>query len=91
MMPFMIPSPKTARIKRWAMAACLAVAFTFAAPSFSRADDTPPPDHDARVDGYAQNTVLDSGGTAFTYIVLCVVGGVCLGVLFISGKRTHLD
>ncbi len=73
------------------MAACMAAFFMVAAPSLSRADDDGPPAHDARLDGYAQNTVLDSGGTAFTYIVLCVVGGIGLGVLFISGKRSHLD
>jgi len=75
------------------VAACLAACFTFSLPSLSLAssDDDSAPDHDARLDGYATNMVLDAGGTAFTYVVLVVLGGVCLGALFIKGKRTHLD
>jgi hypothetical protein len=81
----------TGRIKRWAIAVCLAAAFSVTAPSLSRADDTAPPDHDARLDGYPQTMLLDASGTAMTYIVMFLLGGLGLGVMFISGKRTHLD
>ena len=84
-------SPKSGRLRRWALAACLAGLFSFSAPALSLADDTTPPDHDARLDGYPQNMVLDASGTAMTYVVLCLLGGIGLGVMFISGKRTHLD
>jgi hypothetical protein len=79
------------RFKRWTLAICLFAAVTFAVPARSFADDVPVPDHDARLDGYAQKTVMDSGGTAFTYVVMALMGGIGIGVLFIKGKRTHLD
>ena len=86
--------PVKNRVHRWLLAACLAVSLTLAAPSLSRAsssDDDSTPDHDARLDGYTQKMVLDSGGTALTYFVLVLMGGLCIGVMFISGKRSHLD
>jgi hypothetical protein len=90
MAPMTSPS-KTHPLKRWILAACLAVCFSLGASSISRADDGDLPDHDARLDGYATNMVLDSGGTGFTYVLLVVMGLGCLGVMFIKGKRTHLD
>jgi len=84
----------TGRFKRWTLAVCLAASFSFAAPSLSRASsssDDSTPDHDARLDGYAQPMVLDAGGTALTYVLLVVLGVGSVGVLFIKGKRTHLD
>jgi hypothetical protein len=87
-------SSKPGRFKRWVLAVCLAASFSFAAPSLSRAassSDDSTPDHDARLDGYAQNMVLDAGGTASTYVILVIMGVLCLGVMFIKGKRTHLD
>jgi len=79
------------QLKQWLLAVCLAASFSCLVPSLSLADDTTPPDHDARLDGYAQKTVLDSGGTASTYIVMVFLGAIGLGVMFIKGKRTHLD
>ncbi len=73
------------------LALCLFASVTFAAPSRCFADDVPVPDHDARLDGYAQKTVLDSGGTAFMYVVMAVLGAIAIGGLFIKSKRTHLD
>jgi hypothetical protein len=73
------------------MAACLAASFTVCAPSISRADDDATPDHDARLDGYPTKMVLDANGTAITYILMVLMGGLCIGAMFISGKRSHLD
>ena len=86
-----IAPPQANRLKRWTLALCIVALFSFAAPSRSLADDAAPPDHDARLDGYPQKMVLDSGGTAFTYVVMVVVGGIAIGTMFIKGKRTHLD
>jgi hypothetical protein len=87
----MIARPQSLRFRPWLRAMCIAASLALAAPSLALADDTAPPDHDARLDGYAQKTVLDSGGTASVYIVMFFVGAIGLGVMFIKGKRTHLD
>jgi hypothetical protein len=80
-------------VRRWWWTLCVAMVLSTALPSTSRADENTPPPHDARLDGYPQgvNVVLDSNGTAFTYVVMCLVGAITLGVMFIAGKRTHLD
>jgi hypothetical protein len=86
-------APRTGSpMKRWMIAIALAAAMFAAVPSTSRASssDEDVPTHDARLDGYATKTVLD-GGTAVTYICLGLLSVLCLGVLFINGKRTHLD
>ena len=76
---------RRSRLAGLVLAACLAL------PAAARADDEAIPDHDARLDGYSTNVVLDAGGTASTYILLFLLGGVGLGVVFISSKRSHLD
>jgi hypothetical protein len=73
------------------MAACLAASLSICVPSVSRADEDATPDHDARLDGYPSKMVLDASGTAATYIVMVLMGGLCIGAMFISGKRSHLD
>ena len=47
--------------------------------------------YDARLEGYENNVTLDAGGTGLTWLLLVVLGVLCIGVLFKSGKRTHLD
>ena len=96
MMPVMNAAQvKLKPAKRWAIAACLVMLFTLAAPTrtFASAADEEVPTHDARLDGYAppQNLVLDVGGTALMYVLLALLGALCIGVLFIKTKRTHLD
>ena len=84
----MIPSMSARKRKSfavWMMLACLAM------PAVSRADEPAIPDHDARVDGYPTNMVLDAGGTATSYILLFLLGAVGLGVTFLASKRSHLD
>jgi hypothetical protein len=84
-------SPQPSRFKRWALALCLVAFLSAAAPSRSFADEPEVPDHDARLDGYPATVVLNSGGTASSYIVLSLLGVLCIGSMFIKGKRTHLD
>ena len=33
----------------------------------------------------------DASGTALTWLLLVVLGGICVGVMFMNSKRTHLD
>ena len=61
-----------------------------AAPAIALADDsTPQPD--ARLLGYKGNVALTVGGTELAWFALIGLGIVCVGVLFLSAKRTHLD
>ena len=87
----MTASPQPSRFKRWALALCLVAFVIAAAPSRSFADDTDVPDQDARLDGYPATIVLNSGGTASSYIVMSLLGLLGIGTMFIKGKRTHLD
>ena len=47
--------------------------------------------YDARLEGYDNNFTLDSGGTGLTWLLLVVLGALCIGVLFKNAHRTHLD
>ncbi|HVT90561.1 MAG TPA: hypothetical protein VHD56_17025 [Tepidisphaeraceae bacterium] len=46
--------------------------------------------YDARLESYANNVTLD-GSTALLWLLTIALGAVCVGVLFINSKRTHLD
>jgi hypothetical protein len=46
--------------------------------------------YDARLEAYPKNVTLDAGG-ALMYFLLLVLAGLCLGVLFKSANRSHLD
>lgn len=51
---------------------------------------------DARPNAYNQTedvqVELNEGGSvALTYLLLVVLGGFCIGAMFKSAKRTHLD
>ena len=51
---------------------------------------------DARPNAYNQRedvqVELNEGGSvALTYLLLVVLGGFCIGAMFKSAKRTHLD
>jgi hypothetical protein len=79
-------------LKRWMLAAALALVLVASAPVHASSSDdeesTPP---DARLSGYDKNVVLDSSTTALTWVLLIVLTIVTLGVLFKDAKRTHLD
>ena len=48
---------------------------------------------DARLLGYqtGSGALNNAGGTALTWLLLFVLGAICVGVLFMNPKRTHLD
>ena len=48
---------------------------------------------DARLLGYKEgNAALkDASGTAVTWLLCIVLTAVCVGVMFINSKRSHLD
>ena len=47
---------------------------------------------DARLEGYAQKVMVDSGdSTALNWLLLVFLAMVALGVMFKNAKRTHLD
>jgi hypothetical protein len=73
------------------LAALIVLATVSLAPMSALADDSTPKDYDGRLDGYAKNVTLDSGGTALTYFLFAGLGVVGLGVLFKNARRTHLD
>ena len=47
--------------------------------------------YDARLEGYGSNVTLDAGGSGLTWLLLVVLAALCLGVLFKTAGRSHLD
>lgn len=81
-------------MKRRISAIFLAFTFALAIPAVSLAQDEDKPKFDARLTGYkdgANMALKDAGGTALTWLLLIALTGLCVGVLFINSKRTHLD
>lgn len=67
-----------------------AVACSLLMPVMALAQDEKPI-YDARLEGYNTSVTLDGGGSGLTWLLLIVMGALCLGVLFKSSGRTHLD
>ena len=44
---------------------------------------------DARLQGYPQRVAIEKSSTALTWLLFVVLGGVCVGVMFINAKRTR--
>ncbi len=70
------------------------ILFCLAAPVSAQDDDEARPD--ARLEGYVvegkiQAVALPPSGTAGTWAIFVVLSVLCIGVMFKSGKRTHLD
>jgi len=81
-------------MKKRLIAVLLALTFALAAPtaSFARNDEEAPA-HDARLDGYKEGDMAlkDASGTGLTWLLLVVLAAMCVGVMFMNSKRTHLD
>jgi hypothetical protein len=88
----MMSPSKQSFLKRWMMAAALALVLVASAPVHAASSDdeeSAPPD--ARLSGYDKTVDLSSSTTALTWVLLIVLTIVTLGVLFKDAKRTHLD
>jgi hypothetical protein len=60
-------------------------------PLLALAQDEETKIYDARLEGYGGNMTLDAGGSGLTWLLLIVLAALCLGVLFKSSGRSHLD
>ncbi len=69
---------------------CFAAAVTVLSPAMALAQDDDREIVDARLEGYPSNVSLE-GTTALMWVLLLILGIVCIGPLFMNSKRTHLD
>jgi len=71
----------------------LLLTFAVSVPRVALADAEDAPKVDARLEGYATGSgaLKDAGGTALTWLLFIVLGAICIGVMFINSKRSHLD
>jgi hypothetical protein len=70
-----------------ALAWSAAVLLASPASLLAQEDEVP----DARLQGYPQSVTLEGGGTALSWLMLCILAALCIGVMFKNAKRTHLD
>jgi hypothetical protein len=71
----------------------VAVVFTLATlalPLVSHAQDEPTM-IDARREGYVNPVTIGSGSTALQWLMVILLSALCLGVMFKSANRSHLD
>ena len=78
------------RLLGWG-AALLASLSSLASPLAALAQDEESKIYDARLEGYPSNMTLDAGGSGLTWLLLVVLAALCLGVLFKTAGRSHLD
>jgi len=79
--------------RRYLLALLLALSLTLTvAPRTALARDEQEKEiYDARLEGYQNSVSLDSGSTALTWLLLILLTGICVGVMFMNPKRSHLD
>jgi hypothetical protein len=77
-------------VQRLMMFVAMAIVLVFSTPIKVLASDEPEV-YDARLQGYTQTVQLDIASTALIWLLLIVLGALCLGVLFKDAKRSHLD
>ena len=78
---------------RYAIALLLAATLLAATPAISHAASSSDDDEevvDGRLYGYEKKVDLGSS-TALQWVLLMILGVVCIAPLFMSAKRTHLD
>lgn len=56
-------------------------------------NDEEAPTIDARLEGYKDGNMAlkDASGAALSWLLLIILTSMCVGVLFINSKRSHLD
>ena len=82
--------------RRWLAFCCrwvaiVALAMAPATAMAQRGGDEEHDLYDARIEGYAENKTLPTGGTALTWIAFIFLSVVACAGLFKDAKRTHLD
>ena len=86
-----VPNHELRRRLVSAATAVLAVLLAVAAPVLVLAQEDEVK-HDARLDGYTNNSVVVSNdSTALIWLLFVFLGVVALAALFKDAKRTHLD
>ena len=70
----------------------VAVLTVLSSPLVAMALDEESTIYDARLEGYADKSyTLDAGGSGLTWLLLVVLAALCLGVMFKTAGRSHLD
>ena len=80
-----------ARMKHRLLGWGVAVLTVLSSPLVAMAQDEESKIYDARLEGYGSNVTLDAGGSGLTWLLLVVLAALCLGVLFKTAGRSHLD
>jgi hypothetical protein len=76
------------RLITWLMTIVLVLGAPMAAMAQDEEEDKI---YDARLEGYSANVTLDSRSTALSWMLLMALAAVCVGVMFKSANRSHLD
>ena len=81
------------KLRSGALAAMLALSSTLTLTSTAqaRSSDDETPSTEARLEGYAGGAKLEPSSNALYWLLLVVLGAICIGVMFINPKRSHLD
>lgn len=77
-------------MKRKLIGFILSAAMVLLSPAMALAQDEEKI-YDARLEGYGGNMTLENSSTALMWLLLVVLGALCVGVMFKQAKRTHLD
>jgi len=75
------------------LAFVFAISFWLMPIAARAADDEDKSPIDARLQGYqgGNAALTNASGTALTWLLLFVLAAICIGVLFMNPKRSHLD
>jgi hypothetical protein len=79
------------RLRCWSLSAVTFVLLIAAHPLVALAQEEEDKIYDARLEGYPGRVTLDSWSTALMWLLLVVLGAICIGVMFKNARRTHLD
>ena len=85
----MMPLMKRRSTVRWIAAAIISLAPVTSA--LARTEEPEKDIYDARLEGYATNATLPSGGTGLMWVGFIFLGVLCCAGLFKDARRTHLD